>query len=64
MKRIFMVTGATGGVGSVAVALLSKLGYSVVASSGKADQTEFLQKLGASRVIDRAELAEESNSRC
>ncbi|MBE0483386.1 MAG: YhdH/YhfP family quinone oxidoreductase [Bacterioplanes sp.] len=48
-----LVTGATGGVGSVAVALLAKLGYHVVALSGKADQTEFLLRLGAGRVIAR-----------
>lgn len=56
-----LVTGATGGVGIVAVALLSKLGYSVVASTGKSDQHEFLQSLGATRIIDRQELSEESN---
>lgn len=55
-----LVTGATGGVGAVAVALLSKLGYSVVASTGKAEQHEFLHTLGAKRVIDRKELMEES----
>jgi len=52
-----LVTGATGGVGSVAVALLARLGHRVVASSGKADQTAYLQQLGAAEVIDRAELA-------
>lgn len=50
-----LVTGATGGVGSVAVALLAKLGYHVVALSGKASQTEFLLRLGAGRVIAREE---------
>ena len=52
-----LVTGATGGVGSVAVALLARLGHRVVASSGKADQGGYLQQLGAAEVIDRAELA-------
>ena len=51
-----LVTGATGGVGSVAVALLARLGHRVVASSGKADQAAYLQQLGAAEVIDRAEL--------
>ena len=52
-----LVTGATGGVGSVAVALLAKAGFNVVASSGKASETEYLQKLGATTIIDRAELS-------
>ena len=52
-----LVTGATGGVGSVAVALLGKLGYKVVAATGKAAEADYLQALGASAVIDRAELA-------
>jgi acrylyl-CoA reductase (NADPH) len=52
-----LVTGATGGVGSVAVALLSKLGYQVVASTGKAAEADYLLGLGASRIIDRAELS-------
>jgi acrylyl-CoA reductase (NADPH) len=52
-----LVTGATGGVGSVAIALLARLGHSVVAASGKAQQTDYLHKLGAASVIDRAELA-------
>jgi len=52
-----LVTGASGGVGSVAIALLSRLGHRVVASSGKADQSGYLQQLGAAEVIDRAELA-------
>ena len=55
-----LVTGATGGVGSTAVGMLSHLGYEVVASTGKAAATDFLVGLGASSVIDRAELAEES----
>ena len=52
-----LVTGATGGVGSVAVALLARLGHRVVASSGKAEQADYLRQLGAAEVIDRAELA-------
>ena len=52
-----LVTGATGGVGSVAVALLSKLGHRVVAATGKAAEGESLARLGAARVIDRAELS-------
>ena len=48
-----LVSGATGGVGSIAVALLSHLGYSVAAVTGKADQTEFLKALGASEILDR-----------
>ena len=52
-----LVTGATGGVGSVAVSLLSRLGYRVVASTGKADQAEYLKALGAAEIIDRATLS-------
>ena len=52
-----LVTGATGGVGSVAVALLSKLGFTVVAATGKASQEAYLKQLGASSVMDRAELS-------
>ncbi len=51
-----LVTGATGGVGSVAVALLSRLGHRVVASTGKASEAAYLTGLGATSVIDRAEL--------
>ncbi len=53
-----LVTGATGGVGSVAVALLAKAGYTVIGSTGKASEAEYLTSLGASGVIDRAELSE------
>ena len=53
-----LVTGANGGVGGVAISLLSKLGYSVVASTGRMDQAAALTQLGATRVIDRAELSE------
>ncbi len=53
-----VVTGAAGGVGSVAVALLSKLGYRVIASTGRKDaETGYLTGLGAAEVIDRAELS-------
>ena len=53
-----LVTGAAGGVGSVAVAVLSKLGYRVVASTGRLQESEFLQGLGAAEVVDRAGFAE------
>jgi len=56
-----LVTGATGGVGCVAVMLLSKLGYRVAASTGKADAHEFLKSLGAQNIIDRRELARPSD---
>lgn len=52
-----LVTGATGGVGSVAIALLGKLGYTVVAATGKASEEAYLKALGASAIIDRAELS-------
>jgi acrylyl-CoA reductase (NADPH) len=52
-----LVTGATGGVGSIAIALLSKLGYRVVAATGKAAEESYLKSLGAGAIIDRAELA-------
>jgi acrylyl-CoA reductase (NADPH) len=55
-----LVTGATGGVGSTAVGMLARLGYEVIASTGKPQSSDFLTTLGASSVIDRAELAEES----
>jgi acrylyl-CoA reductase (NADPH) len=51
-----LVTGATGGVGSVAVALLARLGHQVVAATGKASEAAYLRQLGAAAVIDRAEL--------
>ncbi|MBU0601221.1 MAG: oxidoreductase [Gammaproteobacteria bacterium] len=53
-----LVTGASGGVGSVAVALLAKLGYRVVASTGRLAETDYLKSLGAESVIDRATLSE------
>ncbi len=52
-----LVTGATGGVGSVVTALLSKLGHRVTAATGKLAEADYLKKLGAVHVIDRAELA-------
>jgi acrylyl-CoA reductase (NADPH) len=55
-----LVTGAAGGVGSIAVAILSGLGYSVIASTGRTNETEYLKGLGAKEVIDRRELSEPS----
>jgi acrylyl-CoA reductase (NADPH) len=52
-----VVTGAAGGVGSVATAILSKLGYHVIASTGRATEADYLKHLGAAEIIDRAELA-------
>jgi acrylyl-CoA reductase (NADPH) len=54
-KGDIIVTGAAGGVGSVALVLLSKLGYSAVASTGRPEEADFLKSLGASAVIDRNE---------
>ncbi len=51
-----LVTGANGGVGSVAVAVLARLGYTVVASTGRPDEADFLKTLGAAEIIDRATL--------
>ncbi len=56
-KGPVLVTGAAGGVGSVAIALLSKLGFRVVASTGRMNEADYLRDLGASEVIDRAELS-------
>ena len=56
-KGPVLVTGAAGGVGAVAVAVLAKLGYEVVASTGRPEETEFLKGLGAKEVIDRKELS-------
>ena len=53
-----LVTAATGGVGSVAIALLAKAGFNVVAATGKASEADYLKQLGATSVIDRAELGE------
>ncbi|MCK1714478.1 MULTISPECIES: MDR family oxidoreductase [unclassified Bradyrhizobium] len=52
-----VVTGAAGGVGSVATAVLSKLGYHVIASTGRASETDYLKGIGAAEVIDRNELS-------
>ena len=53
-----LVTGAAGGVGSVAVAVLAKLGYEVAAMTGRPEEADFLKMLGASRIVDRAEYSE------
>ena len=55
-----LVTGAAGGVGSVAVSILAKRGYTVAASTGRAEQADYLTSLGASQIIARAELSEPS----
>jgi acrylyl-CoA reductase (NADPH) len=56
-KGEVLVTGATGGVGSVAIALLAKAGFNVAASSGKASEADYLKQLGATTIIDRNELS-------
>jgi len=53
-----LVTGANGGAGSVAIALLSKLGYRVIASTGRLDEADYLHALGAAEIIDRRTLSE------
>lgn len=53
-----LVTGAAGGVGSVAVALLAKLGYAVVAATGRPQEADYLKALGAATILDRKELVE------
>ncbi len=55
-----LVTGATGGVGSTGIAILKRLGYSVTASTGKTENHDYLQQLGASAIISRAETSAES----
>ena len=55
--REVLVTGATGGVGSVAVAILNHLGYKVAASTGRPNYHDYLRSLGAGTIVDRAELA-------
>jgi len=52
-----VVTGAAGGVGSVAIAVLAKLGYRVIASTGRPQEAAYLRDLGAAEIIERAELA-------
>ena len=56
-KGPVLVTGAAGGVGSVALALLKKLGFTVIASTGRAEEAGYLKSIGASEVIDRAGLS-------
>jgi acrylyl-CoA reductase (NADPH) len=53
-----LVTGASGGVGSVAIALLAKAGFKVAASTGKASEADYLKKLGAQQIVDRTELSQ------
>ncbi|MDH4563708.1 MDR family oxidoreductase [Pseudomonas sp. BN411] len=53
-----LVTGANGGVGSFAIALLARLGYRVVAATGRTSEADYLKGLGAAEIIDRAELSE------
>ena len=53
-----IVTGAAGGVGSIAVAVLAKLGHRVVASTGRPQEKDFLTRLGAAEIVDRAEFAD------
>ncbi len=55
-----LVTGAAGGVGSVATAILGKLGYQVAASTGRAETHDYLRDLGANSIVERAEIAEPS----
>lgn len=57
-KGEILVTGAAGGVGSVAVAILAKLGYNVVAATGRPQEGEYLKSLGATTIMDRKELTE------
>ena len=52
-----VVTGAAGGVGSVAIAILAKQGFQVIASTGRAQESDYLKSLGAAEIIDRAELS-------
>lgn len=59
-QREVVVTGASGGVGSMAVAILGQLGYNVVASTGKSQAHDYLRRLGARSLIDRRELTPES----
>lgn len=57
-KGEILVTGANGGVGSFAIAILARLGYRVVASTGRLNESDYLKQLGASEIIDRATLSE------
>ena len=56
-QRPILVTGATGGVGSVAVNLLAQQGYTVAASTGKADQHDYVRQLGASKILSREDVS-------
>lgn len=56
-----LVTGSTGGVGSMAVGILSKIGFEVIASTGKLEQSEYLKKLGAKQIIHRREVNDTTN---
>jgi acrylyl-CoA reductase (NADPH) len=56
-----LVTGATGGVGSIAISILSNLGYTIAASTGKSSEHDYLKKLGASEILSREETSAESN---
>ena len=55
-----LVTGATGGVGSIAVMVLTKMGYNVHAVTGKQDKKDYLTQLGAKNILDRKEFSGES----
>ena len=55
-NKVIIVTGATGGVGSIAIMILSKFGYNVTAVTGKKDKSNYLKELGAKNIIDRKEL--------
>lgn len=57
-KGDVLVTGANGGVGGFSIALLAKLGYRVIASTGRVEQADYLKKLGAAEIIDRKDLSE------
>jgi putative YhdH/YhfP family quinone oxidoreductase len=57
-----LVTGATGGVGCIAVAILGKLGYEVAAVTGKAEQHDWLRKIGAAEILDRTAMIDESDA--
>jgi putative YhdH/YhfP family quinone oxidoreductase len=57
-----LVTGATGGVGCLAVAILAKLGYEVAAVTGKAEQHDWLRKIGAAEILDRTAMIDESDA--
>lgn len=56
-----VVSGATGGVGSLAIAILSKAGYEVIASTGKEEMTDFLKSLGTTEVVDREKINDDSS---